>query len=69
MNKEFQRLEKNPEANIYLDLLKAILKQEPNKKTPVHYGIYGFWFKNGVAFKNSDDFDPHWKSKNFNVQE
>ena len=36
--------EKGPKTDIHIDLFKT-LKRIPNRRTPGHDGIHGFWFK------------------------
>ena len=45
MTKELKGLEEGSKAEIHIDLLKTTLDKISNWKTPVHDGIYGFWFK------------------------
>ena len=45
MEKELQRLEEGPKAKIHLVSLGATLKKVPNRKTPGHDRIHGYWFK------------------------
>ena len=52
MGKELQELKEGLEADIHLGSLRASLKKVPNRKTPGHDGIRGFWFKKFMSIHN-----------------
>ena len=48
--KELEKLEEGPKADIYLELLKGTLKKIPNSTTPGYDAIQGFWFLKKITF-------------------
>ena len=53
MTRELEGLKEGPKVEIHIELLKKTLKKISNWKTPVHDGIYGFWFKKFTSFHDT----------------